>query len=126
MWTYRLEAVVRMRAEGIDVTRWAGDGTLRTRDNITGHDVVREGGSPIQDYREVTEPLLGFRRAVRRGNLRGVRIDGIRGASSFEGVVDGMTVDLLADGLPLRVATDGTTWTFAYRERLAFMEDQPS
>lgn len=40
--------------------------------------------------------------------------------------MDGMTVDLLADGLPLRVATDGTTWTFAYRERLAFMEAQPA
>lgn len=56
LWTYRLEAIAQTRAEGVDVTRWAGDGTLRTRDNITGHDVVREGGSPMQDYREVTEP----------------------------------------------------------------------
>lgn len=119
LWTDRLEAVSRFTAPEVDVTVWAAGGTLRTLDNLTGYEVVREGGSEMRDYREVTEPLLGFRRAVRRGELRpsGTAADPRPGA--YSAASSNLTVDLNAAGLPLRVTTDGATCTFDYSQQLA-------
>jgi len=121
LWTYRLEAVSRFTAPEVDVTVWAAGGTLRTLDNLTGYEVVREGGNAMQYYREVTEPLFGFRRAVRRGDLKPPETANPR-PGVYSAAPSNLTVELNAAGLPLRVTTDGATCTFDYSQQLALTD----
>lgn len=119
LWTNRLEAVSRFTAPEVDVTVWAAGGTLRTLDNLTGYEVVREGGNAMQYYREVTEPLFGFRRAVRRGDLKPPDTAADPRPGVYRAAPSNLTVELNAAGLPLRVTTDGATCTFDYSHQLA-------
>jgi hypothetical protein len=121
LWTRGYDAVFDMQhGHDFHVTRWAIAGTLRSVDHAAGYEVVDVDGKVLRNYVEVSEPLLGFRRVVRRQRLQPVRADW----SSALYEVDGMAIELGPYGLPVRVTADGIMRTFQY-DRLAALSERP-